>query len=130
MLEQVNKEIGLKVKTRPVEIGYEIRCHTPRAYDLTYCSLLGMGVFKLFKEGHTGCMVYVDHVGNISPLFLKDIQDPVTGKIPPRLVNINTNKVQSYIEDIMDYVTPADYEAAKQFIDNPEEYDLMKILNW
>ena len=89
-----------------------------------------MGVFKLFKEGHTGCMVYVDHVGNISPLFLKDIQDPVTGKIPPRLVNINTNKVQSYIEDIMDYVTPADYEAAKQFIDNPEEYDLMKILNW
>ena len=130
MLEQVNKEIGLKVKTRPVEIGYEIRCHTPIAYDLTYCSLLGMGVFKLFKEGHTGCMVYVDHVGNISPLFLKDIQDPVTGKIPPRLVNINTNKVQSYIEDIMDYVTPADYEAAKQFIDNPEEYDLMKILNW
>ncbi len=130
MLEQVNKEIGLKVKTRPVEIGYEIRCHTPIAYDLTYCSLLGMGVFKLFKEGHTGCMVYVDHIGNISPLFLKDIQDPVTGKIPPRLVNINTNKVQSYIEDIMDYVTPADYEAAKQFIDNPEEYDLMKILNW
>ena len=130
MLEQVNKEIGLKVKTRPVEIGYEIRCHTPIAYDLTYCSLLGMGVFKLFKEGHTGCMVYVDHVGNISPLFLKDIQDPVSGKIPPRLVNINTNKVQSYIEDIMDYVTPADYEAAKQFIDNPEEYDLMKILNW
>ena len=130
MLEQVNKEIGLKVKTRPVEIGYEIRCHTPIAYDLTYCSLLGMGVFKLFKEGHTGCMVYVDHVGNISPLFLKDIQDLVTGKIPPRLVNINTNKVQSYIEDIMDYVTPADYEAAKQFIDNPEEYDLMKILNW
>lgn len=130
MLEQVNKEIGLKVKTRPVEIGYEIRCHTPIAYDLTYCSLLGMGVFKLFKEGHTGCMVYVDHVGNISPLFLKDIQDPITGKIPPRLVNINTNKVQSYIEDIMDYVTPADYEAAKQFIDNPEEYDLMKILNW
>lgn len=130
MLEQVNKEIGLKVKSRPVEIGYEIRCHTPIAYDLTYCSLLGMGVYKLFKDGHTGCMVYVDHVGNISPLFLKDIQDPTTGKIPPRLVNITTNKVQSYIEDIMDYITPADYEEAKKYVANPEEYDFMKILNW
>ena len=75
-------------------------------------------------------LVYVDQQGNVSPLYLKDLQDPATGKIPPRLVNVNSNKVQSYVNDIMDYITPADYEAAKKYVANPEEYDFKKILNW
>lgn len=130
LLERKVKALGLAVKSRPVEIGYEIRCHTPIAFDLTYCSLMGMGVHKLFNEGHTGCMVYSDHQGNITPLFLKDLQDPTTGKIPPRLVNVNSNKVMSYVNDIMDYITPADYEAARQYVQHPEEYDFKRILNW
>ena len=39
MLEKKLKEIGLKVKSRPVEIGYEVRCQTPVAFDLVYCSM-------------------------------------------------------------------------------------------
>ena len=74
MLEKKLKEIGLKVKSRPVEIGYEVRCQTPVAFDLVYCSMLGMGTYKLFSEGKTGCMVYVDPAGQISPLYLKDLQ--------------------------------------------------------
>lgn len=130
MLDKKISALGLKAKMRPVEVGYEIRCHTPIAFDLTYCSLMGMGVHTLYTQGHTGCMVYVDHQGNVSPLFLKDLQDPTTGKIPPRLVNVESNKVQSYINDIMDYITPADYEAAKQYVPNPEEFDFKRILNW
>jgi 6-phosphofructokinase 1 len=61
---------------------------------------------------------------------LKDLQDPTTGKIPPRLVNINSDKVQQVINNLMNYITPADYEAAKQYVANPEEYDFKKILNW
>ena len=130
LLERKVKQLGLKVKSRPVEIGYEIRCHTPIAFDLTYCSLMGMGVHTLFNQGCTGCMVYVDQQGAVSPLYLKDLQDPETGKIPPRLVNVNSNKVLSYVNDIMDYITPADYEAARKYLPNPEEYDFKKILNW
>lgn len=130
MLDKKISALGLKAKMRPVEVGYEIRCHTPIAFDLTYCSLMGMGVHTLYTQGHTGCMVYVDHQGSVSPLFLKDLQDPTTGKIPPRLVNVESNKVQSYINDIMDYITPADYEAAKQYVPNPEEFDFKRILNW
>jgi 6-phosphofructokinase 1 len=130
LLEKKLKELHLKVKTRPVEIGYEIRCHTPIAFDLTYCSLMGMGVHSLFNQGCTGCMVYVDHQGNVSPLYLQDIQDPATGKILPRLVNVNSNKVMSFVNDIMDYITPADYELAKEYLSNPEDYDFKKILNW
>ena len=130
LLERKVKELGLKVKSRPVEIGYEVRCHTPIAYDITYCSQMGMGVYKLFEEGSTGCMVYVDHMGNVSPLYLKDLQDPETGKIPPRLVNMDSNEVMAYVDNLMDYITPADYEEARRYVANPEAYDFKKILCW
>ncbi|MFI3316978.1 MAG: 6-phosphofructokinase [Rikenellaceae bacterium] len=130
MLEAKLKEIGVKVKSRPVEIGYEVRCQTPAAFDLTYCSELGMGVYKLFADGKTGCMVFVDAEGNVSPLYLKDLQDTATGKIPPRLVDIESDKVKAVIDTILCYITPEDYEAAKAFVPNPEAYDFNKILNW
>lgn len=130
MLEKATTELGLGVKSRPVEIGYDVRCVTPIAYDLMYCSQLGMGVHKLFEEGITGCMVYMDIDNNIKPLFLEDLQDPATGKIPPRRVNIKTDKIQQVFKYIMNYITPADYEAARQYVPNPEEYDFKKILNW
>ena len=130
LLEKRCKALGIKVKSRPVEIGYEVRCQTPCAFDLVYCSQLGMGVYKLFSEGKTGCMVYISQEGYVSPLYLKDLQDPETGKIPPRLVDINADKIHQVIDNLMHYITPEDYEAAKEYLANPEEYDFRKILNW
>ena len=122
----VEKIVNLVVSS----IGYEVRCQTPVAYDLVYCSLLGMGTYKLFSEGKTGCMVYANPAGEISPLYLKDLQDPETGKIPPRLVDINSDKFTMVIKNILNYLTPEDYEAAKKYIANPEAYDFYKILEW
>lgn len=130
LLEKRCKALGVKVKSRPVEIGYEVRCQTPCAFDLVYCSQLGMGVYKLFSEGKTGCMVYISQEGYVSPLYLKDLQDPETGKIPPRLVDINADKIHQVIDNLMHYITPEDYEAAKAYLPNPEEYDFRRILNW
>ena len=130
MIEKKLKEIGLKVKSRPVELGYEIRCQTPIAYDLTYCSELGIGVYKLFSEGKTGCMVYVDGCGNVEPLYLKDLQDPATGKILPRMVDISSDRFKAVVDNILMAITPPDYEAARQYLSNPEEYDFCKILGW
>jgi 6-phosphofructokinase 1 len=89
-----------------------------------------MGVYKLFSEGKTGCMVYISQDGFVSPLYLKDLQDPTTGKIPPRLVNIESDKIMQVINNVMHYITEEDYEAAKQYVANPEAYDFHKILNW
>ena len=130
LLEKRCKALGIQVKSRPVEIGYEVRCQTPCAFDLVYCSQLGMGVYKLFSEGKTGCMVYISQEGYVSPLYLKDLQDPETGKIPPRLVDINADKIHQVIDNLMHYITPADYEAAKAYLPAPEEYDFRRILNW
>ena len=131
LLEAEYKKIGIKVKSRPVEIGYDVRCQDPVAYDLTYCTELAMGVYQLYSEGKTGCMVYVDAYGNVSPLYLADLQDPTTGKIPPRVVDINAGTAQNYYKYIAHYVTEADYEAVRALgIENPEAYDFNKILEW
>ena len=85
------KRLGLKIKSRPVEVGYELRCVPPGGFDLVYCALLGMGVKKLFDQGVTGCMVTADPKGDIMPLYLKDVEDE-NGKVRTRLVNINSQK--------------------------------------
>lgn len=130
MLENAMKELKLKAKVRPVEIGYEVRCQTPIAFDLVYCSNLGIGVYELFSKGETGCLVFVNSKGDTVPLYLKDLQDPSTGKIPPRRVNIDSGKIQSVFNNLLHYITPDDYEAAKAYLANPQAYDFMKILNW
>ena len=121
--------LGLKVKTRPVEIGYDTRCQDPIAYDLGYCSELAMGVYDLYKKGETGCMVYIDPQGASHPLYLKDLQN-AEGKIPPRRVNIQEGIAHNYYRYICHYVAPENYEAVKKYVANPADYDFMKILNW
>lgn len=129
LVQQKLKEIGLSVKSRPVEIGYEIRCVPPVAFDLVYCALLGMGVKKLFDQGISGAMVTSNQRGDIQPLFLKDVEDK-DGKIPPRLVNIESERFKMVYEDNQQYVVEEDYESVSSYVKNPEDFDFHKILNW
>ena len=129
LLQQRLKLLGISVKSRPVEIGYGIRCVQPNGYDLTYCSLLGYGVKKLFDQGVSGAMVTANPKGEIVPLYLKDVEDE-NGKIKPRLVNLNGPKAELIFNEGLQYLTPADYEAAKKYLPEPEKYDFRKILNW
>jgi 6-phosphofructokinase 1 len=130
LLQKKLKEMGISVKSRPVELGYELRCVQPTAYDLLYCALLGYGVKQLFDQGCTGCMVTADYTkGTIKPLYLEDVSDE-NGKIVPRLVDIEGEKQKLIFQHGMQYIGPADYEAAKEYLANPEEFDMMKILNW
>jgi len=129
LLQQRLKLLGLSVKSRPVEIGYEIRCVEPGAFDLTYCSLLGYGVKKLFDEGVTGAMVTSDPVGDVKPLYLKDVEDE-NGKVKPRLVNMHGEKAKLIFNNCLQYITAADYDEARKYLANPEEYDFRKILGW
>jgi len=129
LTQQKLKSLRIKVKSRPNEMGYELRCCRPIAYDLAYATRLGLGVFKLFKEDKTGCMVTVDRTGEISPLFLKDVEDE-NGKVKPRLVNVDTEKVKLIYKNNLHYITKEDYRGAKKYVKDPEEFDFNKILNW
>ncbi len=129
LLQRKLKELNISVKSRPEELGYELRCVNPTAFDLMYCSLLGLGVKTLFDQGMTACMVTSDPVGDIHPLFLKDVADE-KGKVRPRMVNINSQKVKMVYDHNMQFLSEEDYEAARKYLPDPENYDFNKILNW
>jgi len=129
LLQDRLKKLNIKVKSRPVELGYELRCCRPVAFDLVYSTMLGTNVYTLFSQGYTGCMVAMDHKSDLLPLFLKDLEG-ADGKIKPRLVNIDSQMVQTVLRKNVQFISPADYDAAKKYLPNPEEYDYLKILNW
>jgi 6-phosphofructokinase 1 len=128
MLVQIKlKELGINIKSRPVELGYELRCCRPIGFDLTLCTLLGMGVKKLFDQGKSGCLVSANSRGDITPMYLSDLQDE-NGKIQPRLVNIESEFAELCFQNLH-FIEEADYEAAKKYVDNPSDFDFNKILN-
>ena len=129
LLQNKLKKLGISVKSRPVELGYELRCVQPNAYDLMYCGMLGFGVKKLYDEGRTGCMVTADSVGKIKPLYLDDVADE-NGKVQPRLVDMKGDKSQMVFNDGLQFIEPGDYTKAKEFVENPEEIDFREILGW
>ena len=129
LTQQHLKTLRITVKSRPEEIGYELRCCRPIAYDLSYATRLGLGVYNLFKKGETGCMTTIDREGNITPLYLKDVEDE-NGKVKSRLVNIESESVQVIFKNNLHYITKEDYRAAKKYVKDPEDYDFMKILKW
>ncbi|MDO6818848.1 6-phosphofructokinase [Zobellia sp. 1_MG-2023] len=120
------KELGVNIKSRPVELGYELRCCRPIGFDLTLCTLLGLGVKKLFDQGVSGCIVTANSKGEVTPLFLEDLQGK-DGKIAPRLVDIDSEFARLCFQN-MHFIEEADYEAAKAYLPDPERYDFNKIL--
>ncbi|MCP4680579.1 MAG: 6-phosphofructokinase [Deltaproteobacteria bacterium] len=126
LLQKRIKELGMKTKSRPVEVGYSIRCCPPISYDLKYCTLLGAGVKKLFDDGKTECIVVANDDGNIEPLYLKDVEDD-NGKIKPRLVDVEADDYKLIMSGLQS-ITESDYEAAKEYVPEPAEYDLKNIL--
>ena len=130
MLQMKLKELQLEVKSRPVELGYELRCIGPKAFDLMYCNLLGIGVRQLYNQGYTGCMVTSNQTGEIMPVHLKDMEDPETGKIKTRLVSMEGHKAQIIYNHGLHYLSEEDYEMAQQYLTYPADYDFKKLLNW
>jgi 6-phosphofructokinase len=129
LLQYRLKRLNINIRSRPNEIGYELRCCRPIAYDLAYATLLGTGIIKLFREGRTRCMITVDTKGDVSPLYLTDVEDE-KGKIKTRLVNIESQRVKLVFENNLHYINKNDYKAVKKYLPDPENYDFKKILNW
>ncbi len=127
LVQEKLKSLDIKIKSRPVELGYELRCCRPIGFDLTLCTLLGVGVKKLFDAGMTGCIVTTNSNGDISPLYLSDIEDK-NGKIQPRLVDMEAEISRLCFQNLH-FLTVEDYDKVPM-LPSPEEYDFHKLLAW
>lgn len=83
------KKIGIKVSIIDKEIGYELRCTAPIAYDIDYARSLGYSAVRFLMRGDSGALISIQN-NEAVPMRFENIKDPATGKTRVRKVNIKS----------------------------------------
>jgi 6-phosphofructokinase 1 len=83
-------EHGVKMTLVDKDVGYELRCVAPNAFDLDYTRDLGAGAVRTLLSGRSGVMITRQRAGEIVPVPFEDIVDPATGKTRVRQLDPTT----------------------------------------
>lgn len=108
--EAVVKEmnsLGIKLSIVDKEIGYELRCAAPIAYDIDYTTMLGYSAVQFLLKGGSGAMISVQGSRSV-PMYFEELKNPTTGKTFVRKVNIDS----------------VSYKIARSFMQRLEREDL------
>ncbi|MBI4394351.1 MAG: 6-phosphofructokinase [Euryarchaeota archaeon] len=81
------KERGLDVAIIAKEIGYELRCADPVAFDVQYTRTLGVGAVDFLETGKGNAMIALQD-GKLAPLGFEDLRDAKTGRVRVRGVDV------------------------------------------
>jgi ATP-dependent phosphofructokinase / diphosphate-dependent phosphofructokinase len=79
-------ERGIRLTLTNKQIGYELRCADPIAFDAAYCRELGHGAVRFLTEGGSGAMVSVQN-GRMVPIRFEDMRT-AAGRTRVRYVDI------------------------------------------
>ncbi|MCO6430338.1 MAG: 6-phosphofructokinase [Deltaproteobacteria bacterium] len=82
-------ELGIKTKINAKNIGYELRCHDPIAFDIEYTKFLGYGAVQLMLQGKSGVIVTRDF-DKIGHQDLRTVV-PDEGEIITRQVHLDSD---------------------------------------
>jgi 6-phosphofructokinase len=82
-------ELGVSTTVVSKDIGYELRCAPPNAFDQDYTRDLGAGAVRVLLSGESGVMITRDDQ-IIVPIPFADILDPETGKTRIRMLDTMT----------------------------------------
>jgi ATP-dependent phosphofructokinase / diphosphate-dependent phosphofructokinase len=85
---------GLDVTVVSKDLGYELRCAPPGAYDIQYCRSLGYWATRFLLEGGSNAMVTIQ-AGRLVPIPFALMMDPKTGKIRVRYVDLESEMYQT-----------------------------------
>ncbi len=83
--------LGLKVTVNNKEVGYEVRCAPPNAFDIEYTRNLGYGAFEFLRDGGSNALISIQD-NRIVPIPFDLLIDPATGKT--RVRRVNTESIQ------------------------------------
>lgn len=87
------KKYNQKVTIIAKNIGYELRCADPIAYDMEYCRDLGYNAANFILNNGNSAMISIQN-SQFVPMYFKDIIDPVTKKTKVRLVEPTSENYQ------------------------------------
>jgi 6-phosphofructokinase len=82
-------DIGVDMTVVNKDIGYELRCAKPVPFDVDYTRTLGYGAVRYLLTGGSGALIALTG-GRVTPVTLSDLQDPVTGRVRVRNVDVTT----------------------------------------
>lgn len=102
------KALGLDDTVLTKDVGYELRCARPVPFDLDYTRTLGYGAVRYLLEGGSGALIAL-RGGRVTPLALRDLLDPATGRIRTRSVD-TTTEAYRVARDYMVRIEPSDFE--------------------
>ena len=103
------EELGLQTTVLTKDIGYELRCAKPVAFDVDYTRTLGYGAVRYLLDGHSGALIAL-RGGRVEPVMLDALLDPATGRIRTRLVDITT-EAYTVARDYMVRLEPDDLKS-------------------
>lgn len=83
-------ERGVKVTIGEKDVGYELRCGYPVAFDRDYTRDLGVGAVQTLLAGTSSCLI-TRQSGEIVPVPFAEIVDPSTGKSRVRGVDVSSD---------------------------------------
>jgi len=97
---------GVNVALGNKDVGYELRCVTPCAFDREYTRDLGVGAALSLLSGVTGALV-TRQEGRIVPIPFDELMDPRTGRTRVRMVDTGTDSFRAALS-LQGRVTAAD----------------------
>jgi 6-phosphofructokinase 1 len=119
--------LGIKIDITNKEIGYEVRCAPPNAFDIEYTRNLGFAAIEFLKDGGTNALISIQN-NMIVPIPFDEIKDPATGRT--RVRRVNTESIQYRIaRQYMIRLEKKDFEPGLEFVQlavaahlSPEEF--------
>lgn len=81
---------GVPLTVNAKEIGYELRCLPPCAFDREYTRDLGVGAIELLAQGESGVLVS-RQAGRCVPIRFSELIDPATERTRVRYVDVKSD---------------------------------------
>jgi 6-phosphofructokinase 1 len=120
------EEVGVDMTVVNKDIGYELRCAKPVPFDVEYTRTLGFGAVRYLLRGGSGALIALSG-GRVTPVTLADLQDPQTGRVRVRMVDVTTEAYEvarSYMIRLEpgDLIEPRLSQLAAQTNLSPEDF--------
>ena len=87
-------ELGISMTIGEKDLGYELRCAEPNAFDLDYTRDLGAGAVRTLLGGQSGVLI-TRQEGAIVPIPFGELMDPESGRTRIRRVDTSTASHES-----------------------------------
>ena len=99
---------GVSVAIGTKDVGYELRCVSPSAYDREYTRDLGVGAVRALLGGINGALI-TRREARIVPIPFDELLDPETGRTRVRMVDTESDSFRAALS-LQRRVTSADLE--------------------